>query len=160
MPDFSTDTTHDIAADERGLVVACPHCGQPNRLPYERLGQSGRCGKCHQDLSPPGEPIDAPNEAVFDAAISRSALPVLVDFWAAWCGPCKMIAPEVAKAAAAGAGRWLTLKVDTEALPALAQRYRVQAIPLLAVFKTGREVAQQPGMVPAAAIREFVERAR
>src|SRR6267142_2395459 len=143
--------------DDRGVLVTCPKCGQRNRLKYDKLGGTGRCGKCGTELSAPGEPIDVPNDLAFDALTARSALPVLVDFWAPWCGPCKMVAPELAKVAADGIGRWLVVQVNTEELPGLAQRFRVSSIPLLVLFKSGREVSRQPGAMPASAIRQFIE---
>jgi len=92
----------------------------------------------------------------FEALTLHAALPVLVDFWAEWCGPCKMIAPELAKVAALGAGQWLVAKVNTQRLPEVAQRMQVSSIPLLVLFRHGREVARQAGAMPAAGIEEFV----
>ncbi len=146
-----------IELDERGLVFACPQCGKRNRMTYERLGQTFRCGNCHSDLRPPGEAFEVKSEALFAALTSQSALPVLVDYWASWCGPCKMVAPELVKVAAEGSGRWLVAKVNTEDLPVLAQRSEITGIPTLALYQAGREVARKSGAMPAAMIRQFIE---
>jgi thioredoxin 2 len=151
--------TDMIQADERGVVVACPQCGRRNRLTYERLGRTFRCGQCHTELKPPGEPIGINSEAMFRAVTSGSELPVLIDFWASWCGPCQMMAPELDKVAGQAAGRWLVVKVNTDELSSLSQRFRIDSIPTLAVFKAGHEVARQPGAMPGSGIREFMERA-
>lgn len=148
-----------IELDDRGFLLRCPQCGQRNRLAYERLDQTFRCGKCQTELRPTGESIEVKSDSAFDELIQRSGLPVLVDFWAPWCGPCKMVAPELAKVAAEGAGRWIIAKVNTENFPGLAQRFRISSIPTLVLFRDSREVARQSGVMPAAKIREFVEQA-
>jgi thioredoxin 2 len=148
-----------IEADTHGLLVQCAQCGQRNRLRYEGLGRAFRCGKCKTELQPPAEPIDVASDAAFDALTTRSPLPVLVDFWAEWCGPCKMVAPEFTKVAAQGAGRWIVAKVNTEEAPKLAGRFRVTSIPTMVVMKGGAELARQMGAMPAARIGQFIENA-
>jgi thioredoxin 2 len=151
--------SHTFTPDERGMVRNCPQCGQLNRLTFERLGHVFRCVACKGELSPPAEPVEAPTVAVFDSLIARSALPVLVDFWAPWCGPCKMVAPELAKAALTGSDRWLVVKVNTESLPDLGRRFRINSIPTMALFRGGREIARQSGAMAAPAIVQFVQSA-
>src|SRR5687767_5916716 len=134
----------------------CPSCGATNRIPLQRLAERAKCGKCKAELAPPDTPFAVPDAETFDAIVRGATVPVLVDFWAAWCGPCKMVAPEVERAAKDLAGRAVVLKVDTQRLPALAQRYRVSGIPNFVVFRDGGPVFQQAGAVRAAQLVQWV----
>lgn len=142
--------------DDRGVIVACASCGQKNRLAFARLSDAVRCAKCHQLIPPPASPVEVPDTAAFDRAVAESTLPIVVDYWAPWCGPCRMVAPELQKVASRQAGRLLVLKVNTDVLTDLGARYRIQSIPTLAVFNAGREVGRTSGARPAADIEAFV----
>ena len=140
------------------MIRACASCGTKNRVPPQHLTHTGRCGSCKAPLPPVNEPIEADTES-FDAIVNSAGVPVLVDFWASWCGPCRMVAPEVKALAQEVAGQALVLKVDTEAHPELASRFRIQSIPNFVVIRGGKVVMQRAGVTSRAEMRRWLEAA-
>ncbi|WP_068636630.1 thioredoxin TrxC [Thauera butanivorans] len=137
------------------LHLVCPHCHAVNRLPAERLGQAPNCGQCHRPLFD-GQPVEL-DAAAFPRHLARNGIPLLVDFWAPWCGPCRMMAPHFAEAARLLEPRVRLAKVDTEAAPQLGAQYGIRSIPTLALFAGGKEVARQTGAMGAQGIVRWVD---
>jgi thioredoxin 2 len=138
-----------MTLDHNGVLLRCPSCGNTNRLKYSALERASKCGKCKTLLPLADIPIDVRTSAEFDAATTNASVP-------AWCGPCKMVAPEMAKVAKNVSGRALVLKVDTDANPDLSSRFGIRSIPTIAVFHHGREVTRASGVRPASAIEAMV----
>lgn len=136
-----------------GVKLTCLDCGQVNRVPQERLGAGPKCGTCGAALVP-AKAVEV-DLATLEKAARVDGLPLVVDFWAPWCGPCRMMAPEFAKAAESLAGRVRLVKLNTEADPAAGARYGIRGIPTMVRFAGGREVGRQAGAVAAAAILAF-----
>ena len=137
------------------LHIVCPNCSTTNRVPAARLDAAPNCGQCKQPLFK-GTPLEL-TSANFDAHVNRSDLPVAVDFWAAWCGPCKMMAPHFAKSATQIEPRMRLAKLDTEAAPEIAGRYNIRGIPTVIVFRNGKEIARQSGALDSRALLAWLE---
>jgi thioredoxin 2 len=136
--------------DNTRLQLPCPHCGAQNRLPAARIDGAPNCGRCGKPLLQ-GQPL-ALSDADFDAVVAATALPVVVDFWAPWCGPCRAMAPAFDQAGRQLAGRALLVKVNSDDNPQLSARFGIRSIPTLVKLQAGREVQRQSGALPAAGI--------
>ena len=137
------------------IHVVCPACSAVNRIPAVRVAEKPNCGKCRQPLFA-GRPVELTDQN-FETQVSRSDIPVVVDFWAPWCGPCKMMAPAFEQAAARLEPNFRLAKLNTDQQQATAARFRIQSIPTLALFRNGREIARQPGAMGAADIVRWVQ---
>jgi thioredoxin 2 len=132
------------------ILTHCPHCNATNRLPAERIADSPTCGRCGKPLLA-GQPLEV-NDANFDSVVMACEQPLLVDFWAPWCGPCRMMAPAFEQAGKTLAGRALLVKVNSDDNPQLSARFAIRSIPTLVRIDKGRETARQSGAVPVATI--------
>jgi len=148
-----------LQLDERGLVTSCAHCGQKNRLALDKLDHAARCGQCKEPVQAGAAPLEVGSTADFERLVAQSAIPVVVDYWAPWCGPCRMVAPELEKVARRSDGRFIIVKVNTDVLSDLGERHRIRSIPTLAVFSDGHEVTRTAGARPAADIEALIAQA-
>jgi thioredoxin 2 len=147
-------TTEETAQQAPHVTLPCPSCGRWNRIAAKRIADGPKCGVCSAPLR-----LDHPvllTDATFDRVLRETTLPVLVDFYADWCGPCRMMAPAVDELARSSAGSVLVAKLDTDASQQVAARFQIRGIPTVIVFRNGREVRRQSGVMPLAALRAMV----
>ena len=137
------------------MQFKCPHCAKENRFPVEKIGANPKCAACHQSLLT--EPLTLHQKNI-DEVLSQSILPVIIDFWAPWCGPCKSFAPTFKSSAAQFVNQVIFAKVDTEAEQILAARYNIRSIPTLAYFWKGKELGRISGALPATQLNELIQK--
>ena len=148
-----------VELDDRGIVVACGSCGQKNRLMYDRLGDEVRCGQCKAALALPGSPIEIRSTDDFDRLVAHAAIPVVVDYWAPWCGPCRGFAPIYDRVAEANPDV-VFAKVNTDDEQEIAAHFQIRSIPTLMVFREQIIVFSQPGALPQNALEQVVARSK
>ena len=151
-----SDPTRPVNTMADPELRSCAHCGALNRTALRHLADEGRCGKCKQPLPALSEPLDVSSSGQFDEIVNNTKVPILVDFWAPWCGPCRMAAPIVKNLANTLAGKHVVLKVNTDDLPELGARYSVRGIPHFAVIERGRVVKAQSGLMDAKAMQRWL----
>ncbi|MGZ8900208.1 MAG: thioredoxin [Limisphaerales bacterium] len=144
--------------DQTGILLDCNSCGRRNRLAFKTLEKQVQCGKCKSPIELPSQAIHVATDDQFEALVGQSRLPILVDFWADWCGPCKMVAPELEKVAARAQGQVVVVKVNTEYLQRTAAKFRITSIPTLVLMHDGLEVERLLGARPSADILQFLEK--
>jgi thioredoxin 2 len=142
---------------KRGVDVTCPSCRKHNRIPYGRLAATATCGACKAALPHYDRPVELMAEEEFEAILKEARVPVLVDYWAPWCGPCRMVAPELEKVARSRAGGTLVLKVNTDRFPNIGARQGIRSIPTMAVYMDGREIGRTAGARPAPQIERYLD---
>jgi thioredoxin 2 len=148
-----------LTADDRGVILNCAKCQRANRIPFARIHEAGHCGSCKAPLPFPELPVAIESTVAFSALAKAASLPVFIDFWAPWCGPCLAVAPEVTKLAALASGEFLVAKVNTEKQPEIASAMAIRSIPTFVVFAAGRERERMSGAMSASELRDFTRRA-
>jgi thioredoxin 2 len=142
--------------DKSGIIGACPKCATLNRVAYGSVGKLSRCGSCHETMPQVSDPVDVPDSSTFRTVLKDSSLPVVVDFWAEWCGPCKMFGPEFARTAKEWTGRALFLKLNTEMVGDVSQELGVNAIPTIIIWKAGKEAQRIQGAVAGKVLTQAI----